>query len=242
MATIDLEIEPAQLSAGRTLSISDTVRDAIAIPLEVFSLDGFRSWVMSDTFPEHARAAFVEPELFIDMSPENFETHNAVKAQLHGVLGPLVRALNLGRLIVDDMLVVNRTAGLATEPDASFVSWAAIQSGQARFEANVYGTPMMELHGTPDWVAEIVSPTSVRKDKVRLREAYHKAGIAEFWLIDVRGPDVEFSILRHTANGYSAVLAHKDWLTSDLFGQRFRLERFRDQAGLWDYTLHVQPV
>jgi Uma2 family endonuclease len=37
----------------------------------------------------------------------------------------------------------------------------------------------MELEGTPDWVLEVVSQSSVAKDTKWLRESYHKAGIPE---------------------------------------------------------------
>ena len=49
---------------------------------------------------------------------------------------------------------------------------------------------------------EIVSPSSVSKDKKHLRECYYRAGIPEYWLIDARGEDVEFDILRRGEEKY----------------------------------------
>jgi Uma2 family endonuclease len=91
-------------------------------------------------------------------------------------------------------------------------------------------------------VLEIVSPSSVGKDTVRLRERYHLAGIAEYWLIDARGDDLQFAILRHTPAGYDPVPAAAGWLSSEVFGRRFRLDRVRDPRGVWMYTLHVAPL
>ena len=61
-----------------------------------------------------------------------------------------------------------------------------------------------EFEGTPDMVLEVVSATSVRKDTEILRDLYWRAGIQEYWLVDARGDEPLFSILRHTARGYAA--------------------------------------
>jgi Uma2 family endonuclease len=237
MGTVELEQPPSVYCAEVT-----GTRDSISIPASAWKFQGFLEWVWSNTFPTYCHATFAGGELFIDMSPENYETHNAVKFALYAALWGIVRKHNLGRAVCDDMLFVNEDAEVSTEPDAAFASWETLRSGRARFEANLHGTPMMELHGTPDWVAEIVSPSSVRKDTVRLRELYHRAGIPEYWLIDVRGAEVSFQVLRHGADDYTAIEPIEGWLPSAVFGRRFRLERFRDPVGLLDYTLHVDPA
>jgi len=215
---------------------------AVTVPKGIDTLDGFLRWVWSDEFPESCKATFVGNEAFIDMSPENYATHNSLKAEIYSVLGTLIRRTKIGRFVVDDMIFVNRDANISTEPDAAFVSFESIQTGRARFEANLHGTPMMELHGTPDLVVEIVSPSSVRKDTVRLPVAYYNAGIPEFWLIDVRDQTIRFDIHRRGDSAYEVVAAVDDWRESRVLGRRFRIERFKDQAGLWDYILHVDPT
>jgi Uma2 family endonuclease len=39
-------------------------------------------------------------------------------------------------------------------------------------------------HGAPDWVIEIVSPSSASRDYLRKQYAYSKAGVREYWVID----------------------------------------------------------
>lgn len=40
------------------------------------------------------------------------------------------------------------------------------------------------IHGGPDWVIEIVSPSSKYMDYVRKLSAYEKAGVREYWIVD----------------------------------------------------------
>jgi hypothetical protein len=44
-----------------------------------FDLEGFRTWLTSESFPPNVRASFVGGELFVEMSPEAIESHNKVK-------------------------------------------------------------------------------------------------------------------------------------------------------------------
>jgi Uma2 family endonuclease len=39
------------------------------------------------------------------------------------------------------------------------------------------------LRGAPDWVAEILSPSTARHDRIRKLSAYERAGVREYWLI-----------------------------------------------------------
>jgi Uma2 family endonuclease len=89
---------------------------------------------------------------------------------------------------------------------------------------------------------EIVSNTSVRKDTRRLREAYHRAGIREYWLIDARGEEIHFQVLQHTPAGYVAAPGRGGWQRSAVFGRLFRLQRRRGRLRLWRYTLESRTV
>jgi len=94
------------------------------IPTSALSLEGFRAWVKSPEFPEYGlRASFLGGEVFIDMAPELYDTHTAIKAELYRVLAELVRTLNLGKFIPDNMLFTNQPAAISTEPDAMFFTW-----------------------------------------------------------------------------------------------------------------------
>ncbi|MDE6386850.1 MAG: Uma2 family endonuclease [Lachnospiraceae bacterium] len=41
-------------------------------------------------------------------------------------------------------------------------------------------------HGAPDWVIEIVSPSSKRMDYVRKCTLYEETGVREYWIVDAK--------------------------------------------------------
>ena len=56
------------------------------------------------------------------------------------------------------------------------------------------------IRGAPDWVAEVLSPSNVRHDRVVKLPAYERAGVREVWLIDP--VDLTVSIHRLEAGRY----------------------------------------
>jgi Uma2 family endonuclease len=213
----------------------------LTVPPSAFTLSGFRAWVKADDFPECVRVTFIDGEIYLDMSNEELETHVAVKGEITRVLSTLVRNSKLGKYYGDGVLVTNEAANVSSNPDALFLSWEAIESKRVKLisRAGEEGQ-YTEIEGTPDWVLEVVSASSVRKDTRRLREAYHRAGIPEYWLIDARGQEIVFQVLHRRKNGYAAAPNREGWQRSRVFGQSFRLVREHDRAGMWEYTLETR--
>jgi Uma2 family endonuclease len=90
-------------------------------------------------------------------------------------------------------------------------------------------------------VLEVVSPSSVPKDTVELRDRYAEAGIAEYWLVDAREEPARFDVLRLTVRGYAATRRQSGgWLRSAVFGRSFRLGRDADLLGHPQFTLDVR--
>lgn len=68
------------------------------------------------------------------------------------------------------------------------------------------------VHGAPDLVAEVLSPSTVRNDKTRKKEAYARCGVQEYWIVS---PD-EKSVEIYRAGGAGFILRevyalHPDW-------------------------------
>ena len=212
----------------------------LVVPSSAHTLAGFREWALSEDFPDRGQMTFAGGELIIDMSPELFETHNLIKTEITAVVYGLVKARRSGHVFSDRFLFSNSAAGVSTEPDAMFVAFATHRSGRCQLLRASRPGVGEELVGSPDWVLEILSPSSRRKDTKLLREAYFKAGISEYWLVDALGEEINFQVLVSGADGYVAVEAQDDWMASPTFGCSFRLSREKDEDGFWQYTLHVQ--
>ncbi len=135
---------------------------------------------------------------------------------------------------------MHEAAGVSNEPEALFVSWRALTENRIRKIPTRDGDDYIEFEGTPDWVLEIVSPSSVFKDTVQLRERYHLAGITEYWLIDAREERLDFTILIHHADGYRPAQKKAGWQKSKVFGKQFRLVRYADRLGGPAFRLEVK--
>jgi hypothetical protein len=59
-------------------------------------------------------------------------------------------------------------------------------------------------------------------------------------LVDARGTELRFDILRKGPKGYSAVRRKAGWLKSAVFGHEFQLTQRTDELGHPKYTLAVR--
>jgi Uma2 family endonuclease len=130
------------------------------IPPSAHKLAGFRAW--AETLPEKTKITFLNGEVFVDASKEDIETHIRVKGELFAVLYQLARELNFGCIFQDGILLTNELANLSTNPDAVGARWRTLKSKKARTIER--DGKYLELEGAPDWVLEVVSPSSVVKD------------------------------------------------------------------------------
>lgn len=163
--------------------------------------------------------------------------HNQLKTKFSTVLAPLVHEAKSGYFFGDRMLLTNLGAGLSTEPDGMFVSYAAIREQRARL---VNGADSLEVEGSPDMVLEIISPTSEDKDTRVLRDLYWRSAIREYWLADARADSFGFDILRRGPRGYTSTRKQAGWLKSSVFGKSFRLASQDDEFGMPIYSLEIR--
>jgi Uma2 family endonuclease len=212
--------------------------DQVSVPEWVTDLAAFRRWADSPDFPETGRVCYLPGEVWIDMSKEQTFTHLAVKNEFNIVLGPLVKAGQLGLYLPDGARLSNVDADFAVVPDAVFVSAAGLRDRVRLLEGRDEG--YVELEGTPDLVLEVVSRSSVRKDRQVLRKACWEAGIPEYWLVDARPEPLVFDILRHGPRGYRAPAKAKGWVRSAAFGKWFRLSRRLNALEHPEYTLEAR--
>ena len=210
--------------------------DQVRIPPWVGDLNSFRLWACSEEFPQHGWISFLKGKLLIDFSNEAL-SHNQMKGTYSSVLGLIVKESLLGHFLGPRMFLTNLRVLFSTEPDAIFVSNESLKSGKVIFER---GDDSTEVLGSPDMVLEVVSKNSVTKDTEILGDLYWQAGISEYWLVDARGEELSFEILRHTASKYVTNKKQSGWVESAVFGKSFKLTRESNWHGVSEYNLLVR--
>ena len=219
--------------------------ETLRIPPGVATLEGFRRWTWSDSFPEHGRIDFLAGELEIDLSPENLFKHGTVKTAIAARLHDVVTRSDSGAVFVDCTRVVSVHADLSVEPDVVAVLWESLEAGRVRTVPAASGEPdsYVELEGAPDLVVEVISDGSQGKDRRRLPPLYAKAGVPELWLVDARakrGQAIELGIHHLGPTGY--VLSPPDaegWCESRLLLRRCRLRRKKRRNLGFTYELEL---
>jgi hypothetical protein len=156
----------------------------LRIPKEAHTLAGFRRWVLSDEVPEKLPVTFLKGEVYVDMSQEEIFHHALVKTAIAGRMFNLNEDDDFGHLFINGVLVTNKAAGVSNNPDMAAIFWRSLAKGLCKYTTR--GKRGVEIVGSPDWLLEIVSDSSVFKDKQQLRQAYHEAGVREYWIIDAR--------------------------------------------------------
>ena len=221
-----------------TLAISE--HPPVTIPARAnASLASFREWAGNNDLPEKTRTDYYKGQVWIDMGTEQVFSHGAVKTAFARVLANLVDVKDGDLFLINGVLVTNVRAELSGNPDMTYVRAATLDAGRVKLVESPDGG-YTELEGTVDLVLEIVSPSSVKKDKQTLRDAYWEAGVSEYWLVDARGDASDFRILRHTAKGYTEARRQVGWQRSGVFDKSFRLVRGTDRRGNPTFTLEVK--
>jgi Uma2 family endonuclease len=218
--------------------------EQLEVPLDLRSLDEFRRWVLSDSFPERGRIDYIDGRVEVDMSPQEIYLHGALKGELARVLGNRVKTEDLGDIFIDSTRISSAEANLAAEPDVVFLSHESISSGRVTPIPKASGGQgrFVELEGGPDLIVEIVSDNSIVKDTQRLPAAYFKAGVREFWLLDARLKELVFQIHRRGESEFVPVEADSEgYQWSQVMSTSYNLHRKWDERGRWVFDLLEKP-
>jgi Uma2 family endonuclease len=167
-----------------------------------------REWTYEDylQLPDGKRFEIIYGELFEMPSP--LIIHQVIVGSLFYLLRRFIEAKNLGVALIAPVDVI--LAGLATpiQPDVIFISndnEGIIQPGN--------------IKGVPDLVVEVLSPTSIRRDRVTKFGVYENAGISEYWIINPKGGTVEIYALDNDVYELAGEFAQAETIVSPLFGE-----------------------
>ena len=206
---------------------------------KAMDLDTFREWISSDELPEKCTAYYHRGLMGVDMSKEQLFSHTDVKSEFGAVLRTFAKRHDLGIYFTNGILLTNYHALLSCNPDGTFVSHDAFETRRVRAIQGA-SEGFVELDGSPDMVLEVVSDSSVKKDTQTLVKAYWEAEIPEYWLVDARGEQPIFRILKHGPKGYTDVRKSAGWLKSTVFEASFKLTKTVNRHGHPTYTIEVK--
>jgi Uma2 family endonuclease len=163
------------------------VMPAASLALPKMTFEEFLAWAMK----EETHAEWVDGE--VELKEMVSREHQDVCGFLFRLISEFVEAYALGTVFTLEFLMRLRTRPAGREPDILFVA----SEHQARIQPNF-------LDGPADLVVEIVSPESQERDREIKRVEYERAGVSEYWLIDLVTRAAVFYRLQ-TDGSYQAV-------------------------------------
>lgn len=96
---------------------------------------------------------------------------------LQDLMGPFSRSTQLGRVVTETLLLLDRTRKLKRRPDLAFVS-----SKRWSLKREVPDTESWNV--VPDLAVEVISKTNSANTVARKIEEYFQAGVVLVWVID----------------------------------------------------------
>ena len=120
---------------------------------------------------DHRRHEIVDGELFVTPTPR--VNHQRVAIEVIVALRARAREHDLGMAV--GPITVRLQDELVLEPDVVFV----------RKDRLEIVDPEGNIHGPPDLVVEVLSPSTASYDRDLKRKRYLESGVEEVWIIDI---------------------------------------------------------
>jgi Uma2 family endonuclease len=121
--------------------------------------------------PEGTLAELISGNLY--MSPSPTRNHQLIVQRLFRAIADFIEPGSLGEAYIAPFDVFLYEHSNAVQPDLLFVK-----------QENMSIIKPDAVHGTPDLIIEILSPSNTKHDLVRKRDLYEKFGVKEYWVID----------------------------------------------------------
>lgn len=171
---------------------------AITNPLSLSA----RRWTYQDLlgFDESERYEILDGRL-ISMSPAPSFYHQQLLGRLYLLISAFLQQHPLGQAAfapVDVVFAEDNTA----QPDLIFIA-----------NENA-GIIKRQIFGAPDLASEILSPSSIRRDRYEKLEQFARFGVKEYWIVDPANHSVEVLLLRDSRYVLHASAAESGPITS----------------------------
>ncbi|OGO39831.1 MAG: hypothetical protein A2Z04_00595 [Chloroflexi bacterium RBG_16_57_9] len=128
------------------------------------------------------RYEIIEGVLYVTNAPDL--DHQSAVGELFAELRSYVRKNNLGIVIPAPLEVHLPGIAKPVQPDVLFVTTERRPPAGAKF-----------FEGAPDLIVEVLSQSTLRLDRRTKFDAYERAGVREYWIVDTRSHFVEVYVL-----------------------------------------------
>jgi Uma2 family endonuclease len=145
-----------------------------------------------ESLDEDTRAEFINGEIFMHSPARN--AHTTTVRYLSETIDLYVRVHGLGAIASEQALVALTRNDYG--PDICF--WNKEKS--AGFDSETFFCP------APDFVCEVLSPTTEKNDRGVKFEDYAAHGVGEYWIVDPDERTIEIHLLEGSAYGPPSVL------------------------------------
>ncbi|MCP4410482.1 MAG: Uma2 family endonuclease [Gammaproteobacteria bacterium] len=153
-------------------------------------------------WPDDERWELIDGRAY-NMTPAPTTAHQAVTTRLVGILFGLLRdhRCSVFTSPLDILLPVgeeeDEDVGTTVQPDIVVICRPEIIRKK-------------NIRGAPDWVIEVLSPSTAKKDEGIKRDCYQRAGVKEYWLAHPTDQTLIRYRLRDGAYGLPEVFGHDD--------------------------------
>ena len=171
-----------------------------------------RRWTYEEYYRlnDDQRYEIIDGDLLMAPAPDMW--HQSWLGSLFRVLDAHIRKQNLGKLFVSSVDVVLSHEN-TVQPDLVFISTANLRIVQRR-----------AIFGAPDLLVELISPSSVRRDRYDKKRLYATFGVKEYWIGDPANKALEILSLKEGRYQLHCVAEERGKLTSPvLSGLEFDL-------------------
>ncbi len=153
-------------------------------------------------------------ELFVTPAPT--PRHQHIVRKLATVLGTHVDTHGLGDVLAAPIDVVLSPPEV-TQPDLIFIATPNL---------GIIGEAA--IHGAPDLVVEVLSPSTAVLDRGRKKDTYARAGVPEYWIVDPEARTIEVYRLERETHRLAERVEHDAWQPGPFAGLTVQVDR------LWD--------
>ncbi len=150
------------------------------------------------------RYEIINGVLFVANAP-NLD-HQFAVMEIAAELRNYAKAHGLGRVYVAPCEVHLSERSKPVQPDIFFVRQERAPERRAPF-----------FDGAPDLIVEVISPSSIRLDRVTKFTEYEQTGVHEYWIVDPVAHLVEVYTLARGEYALLGTFQHQDTIQSQIF-------------------------